>query len=245
MKLLRLIYKLVNGILTAVMICTMVLLGGYAALVLWENSRRLEDTREMWVQMQQWKPEPQQEQGPSFEELKAINPDVCGWVTMDGTKIDFPILQGESNLTYLNRNVYGEFSLAGSIFLDCRNSGDFAQPYNLLYGHHMARGNMFGDLDLYKNREFFEENTAGQLIVPEGVHDLAVYACLLVNSDDGVIFEPEFWQRDPQGAMDYVQSKALYLRQEQLTPDMKTLALTTCGSESADTRTVVLAKIEP
>lgn len=49
-------------------------------------------------------------------------------------------------MEYINKDVYGEFSLSGSIFLSCMNKKDFSDNYNLVYGHHMANGGMFGDV---------------------------------------------------------------------------------------------------
>ena len=67
----------------------------------------------------------------SFEELLAINPDVCAWVSLDNTKVDYPVLQGANNMIYLNQDVYGDFALAGSIFLDSRNDRTFSDRYSL------------------------------------------------------------------------------------------------------------------
>ena len=67
----------------------------------------------------------------SFEELLGINPDVCAWVTLDNTAIDYPVVQGEDNFTYVNTDVYGDFSLAGSIFLDVNCDKNFTDPYSL------------------------------------------------------------------------------------------------------------------
>ena len=56
------------------------------------------------------------DESPSLQELQKINPDVCAWLTVDGTKIDYPVVQGETNLEYINQDIYGEFALSGSIF---------------------------------------------------------------------------------------------------------------------------------
>ena len=120
------------------------------------------------------------EDSPSFEELLAINPDFKGWVTLDGTNIDHPILQGKTNLSYINTDVYGNFSLAGSVFLDSRNNGNFEDTYSLLYGHHMENSKMFGDLDLYKEERFFRENQTGKLILPDRIYKLEIFASLIV-----------------------------------------------------------------
>ncbi len=245
MKFARVVYKMINGFLTSLMIFFMLLLGGYAVFVLWDNHQVYDDVQMLQVEMQKWKPDTGETQSASFEQLQAINPDVCGWVSMDGTKIDFPVLQGETNFAYLNTDVYGEFSLAGSIFLDSRNERTFSDPYNLLYGHHMAEGNMFGDLDLYKNGDFFEEHKTGKLILPDRSYHLEIYACLLVSSSDEVIFEPGLWQGDFNKIASDIENNALFIRKDMLVPGIQTLALSTCASEFTDARTIVLAQMVP
>ena len=193
---------------------------------------------------------PDKEQ-PDFSELLSINPDVCAWITMDGTKIDFPVLQGETNLTYINRDIYGKFALAGSIFLDSQNAKDFSDSYNLLYGHHMDGGNMFGDLDLYKKQEFFQKNDTGTLLLPDRVYNLKVAAVLITGVSDDYIFQlrnwPPIWK---EGQLDYIRSHALFVREDVLNALEKSehpqlVALTTCTSEFTDARTVVLAQMIP
>jgi sortase B len=62
---------------------------------------------------------------PTLSDLQKINPDVCAWLTVDDTNIDYPVVQGRTNLEYVNQAVDKSFSLSGSIFLDCNNSRDF------------------------------------------------------------------------------------------------------------------------
>lgn len=95
----------------------------------------------------------------SFDELRKLNPDVKAWITLDNTKIDYPVLQGDINLKYLNRDFFGDTSLSGNIFLDKRNSPDFKDEYSLVHGHHMEKRKMFGDLDLYRKKDFFKKIT--------------------------------------------------------------------------------------
>ena len=65
----------------------------------------------------EYKPTPGQEENPTLQELMAINPDVVGWLTVDDTHIDYPVVQGEDDMEYINKDVYGQFALSGSIFL--------------------------------------------------------------------------------------------------------------------------------
>ena len=136
-----------NGLLdgvTALLVLLAVVWSGYA---LWDNSRVYAAADNVQAGLLAFKPRPQEDNSLSFGQLRDINPDVCGWLTLDGTAIDYPVVQGESNFTYLNTDVYGSFALAGSIFLDVDCDADFSGRYSLLYGHHMENGRMFGDLD--------------------------------------------------------------------------------------------------
>ena len=169
-----------NGLLdgvTALLVLLAVVWSGYA---LWDNSRVYAAADNVQAGLLAFKPQPQEDNSLSFGQLRDINPDVCGWLTLDGTAIDYPVVQGESNFTYLNTDVYGSFALAGSIFLDVDCDADFSGRYSLLYGHHMENGRMFGDLDKYKDGAFFRQNTTGTLTLPGGSYRLEVLACLVV-----------------------------------------------------------------
>ena len=67
---------------------------------------------------------------PGYEGEGAPEKEIVGnmvsWLTVDDTNIDYPVMQGEDNMEYLNTDPFGEYSLAGSIFLDNRNSPDFS-----------------------------------------------------------------------------------------------------------------------
>lgn len=247
----RLFLKAANSIVNLFVVLLLCVAGVYAAYALWDNSQIYSSAFNVQEDMLKLKPSVKEEDGTaSFEELLAINPDVCAWVTLDNTKIDYPVLQGSTNLTYINKDVYGEFSLSGSIFLDTRNSRDFSDSYSLLYGHHMDKSAMFGDLDLYEDKTFFEQNSTGELILPDKSYNLEIFACMLVKSGDDNIFNPEQWQTDIDGLLSYVRDNSLYVREETInkmeqTESPKVLALSTCSSEFTDARTVILTVMEP
>lgn len=246
--------KLANGLISLAVAIALVVAGGYAAYCLWDNNQIYAAAENVQEELLHLKPQiteaEGEESGPTFGELLAINEDVRAWVTLDGTKIDHPVLQGETNLDYINTDVYGNFALAGSIFLDARNDSGFADPYSLLYGHHMENSGMFGDLDLYKDAEFFEENQTGTLILPSRAYSLEVFACLLVSASEDRIFNPSTWDTGVEGLLDFAEAEALNSDSEAIArlrerieagENPQVLAFSTCSYEFTDARTIVLA----
>ena len=252
MKIQRHILKTADTLVSFIVFFSLIIAGVYACYALWDNSTIYAAADDVQIEMLKLKPEVKGARGPSFEDLLAINKDVRGWLTMDGTNIDYPVLQGRDNLSYINTDVYGNFSLAGSIYLDSRNDGNFNDTYSLLYGHYMDQDKMFGNLELYKDAKFFRENTTGTLLLLNKVYNLKTYAVLLITASEDEIFEPTQW--NPQNTdklIEYVNKKAIHINPEtrekieQADYDsLKFLSLTTCSGEFTDARTVVLTIME-
>ncbi len=228
----------------------LLIFGAYSAYALWDNNQIYASAENVRAGLLKLKPVIDDEGGggASFEELLAINEDVCGWISLDNTEIEYPILQGENILSYINTDVYGEFALAGSIFLDTVNDRAFTDAYSLIYGHHMENHRMFGDLDLYEDKKFFNENTTGQLILPDRSYELEIFACLLVKSSEDAIFSPGQWQADIDGLLDFAGREALHLHEDTIArlredENPQVLGLSTCSSEFTDARTVILARM--
>ena len=195
-----------------------------------------------------------QNYGAPFDELIAINPDVNGWLTMPGTQIDFPLVRGETNYSYINTDVYGNFALSGSIFLDSRNDPYYRDLYSLLYGHNMSKHRMFGDVNLYKDEAFFNANQTGELYLRDRLHTLQSISCIVCSASDYMIFNPTHWEGvDAETVLSTVQDKALYVSETGLNAlkavldageQPRILALSTCSEEFTDARTVLLTLID-
>ena len=71
-----------------------------------------------------------------FVVLRETNPDIVAWIYIEGTKINYPIVQGEDNRYYLKHLFSGEWNGSGCIFLDFRNDASFADRHSIIYGHH-------------------------------------------------------------------------------------------------------------
>ena len=179
----------------------------------------------------------------AIEELKSIvGENYVGWVHMNDTNIDYPVMQGSDNTTYLSINAYGEYSLSGSIFLDAYNNRDFKDHYNLLYGHHMDKGFMFGALDAYSNEEYMLEHQYGWLET-EGGEYYKLTAFTFINGDaaDDEIFNTTLAKRD---LIAYSQGRKVVWIPGIYDGSQKILALTTCKTPASTRRTIVLCVME-
>lgn len=255
----RFFLRLFNGLFSLVMAVILLIAGAYAAYALWDNERIYSAAENVQAELLSFKPllEAAQEeeagwQGPSFDELLAINPDVVAWVAMDGTAIDYPILQGETTLEYINKDVFGNFALAGSIFADAQCAADFSEPYWLIYGHDMVNSLMFGDLSLYKDEAFFAQNRTGTLILPGRGFALRTVACLLIGASDELVFEPDKGAGELSALLNYARENAVQKDEDAINALIgrcrgedvpRIVALTTCSSEFTNARTVILCEV--
>lgn len=125
-----------------------------------------------------------------------MNPDVCGWLTLDHTKIDYPVVQGTDNFEYLEKDVLGNPSVAGSIFLDAKSDRNFHDFYTVIMGHHMQGRKMFGDIDLYTDASFFEKNTTGTLYVEGRILKLETVAILKADAYDKYVYRTDWKEKE-------------------------------------------------
>lgn len=87
-----------------------------------------------------------------------LNSDYVGWLTINNTKVDYPVVSGPDNEYYLDKNFYKENDILGSIFMDHRNLGNNLDRHTIIYGHYTERGLMFGDLDKYLDEDYLNQN---------------------------------------------------------------------------------------
>ena len=92
----------------------------------------------------------------SYEAAKALNDEVIGWITIDGTVIDYPVVRTDDNEYYMGRDAEKNEAPQGSIFMDYRNADPAMQKHIILYGHYRKDGSMFHDLMNYKQSDFFK-----------------------------------------------------------------------------------------
>ena len=118
-----------------------------------------------------------------FDELRKINPDIVGWLKVEGTEIDYPIVQTGNNETYLNTDFEGKKSVAGAIYLDYESEPDFSGRHNIIYGHNMKNGSMFKDIVKYKDEEIFQGTSGYHRLYSGARIPFTPHVCALHGTD--------------------------------------------------------------
>ena len=187
---------------------------------------------------------PTEENGLSFEELKKINQDVVGWITVDGTKIDYPFVQGKDNMEYVNKDIYNRFSLSGTVFMDCRNTRDLSDHYNLLYGHHMRLSAMFGDIEKFESADFLDKNHTGTLVTDKAAYDIEFYAFVTCDATDETYFTAgPMSGEDFCKKLDSIKHEATAYREIGVNENDQIIALSTCAEADTNGRMILFGKL--
>lgn len=103
----------------------------------------------------------------NFKELSNINSDIVAWIVIDGTNINYPIVQSTNNTYYLKHSFYKKYSNYGTIYMDATANKDFSSSNTFIYGHYTANKSMFGELGNYMKQSFFEEHPYIIIYTPE------------------------------------------------------------------------------
>ena len=195
------------------------------------------------LDMNRYHPEAISGSNPSILEAQNnINEDITAWLRVPDTKIDYPVLHGTDNSFYLNHNVQKKPANAGSIFIDSRNNKGFIDFNTIIYGHNMINGSMFGDLLKFNDSSYFSNNPTARLFLPDATYNLEIFAFMNIKQDDRIIYGSAP-SADFTEFFEYVRTNALYYRDVGLSDQDRIVTLSTCASDLADARMVLLAKL--
>lgn len=184
--------------------------------------------------------------------MKSVNEDYVGWLTVYGTNISLPVVQGDSNEDYLRRSIYGEWCEAGTVFLDkdvnLSENGNF-----ILYGHLMNDGTMFAELSKFKDKEFIkdENNRIIQWECESGTYYYKVFAAMIVPGDSSangfINFREWINKPEPDAAeqmIRVIEHQSFFYQSELFRKaDNQFLFLTTCDYSKNNMRLVVVAEL--
>ena len=184
-----------------------------------------------------------------YKTLYNKNKSLIGWLKIDDTIIDYPVMQSKSSEYYLTHNFNQEYDKNGSIFMDPACSVLKPSTNLILYGHHMRSGKMFGDLNKYSSKDYTEKHKTIQFdsIYEKGTYEVMYVFRSRIFYEDEITFkyyqfinansEAEF-----NSAMDAMADMALVNTGVRASYGDSLLTLSTCDNSEEDGRFVVVAK---
>ena len=179
----------------------------------------------------------------NFEALAEINPDVVGWLSLEDTVINYPIVQGSDNEYYLHHLFTKEYNNTGCIFMDVDNAKDFSDLNTVLYAHHMRNGSMFAELEGYRDQEYYNTHKELVLQTPSGNYLVEPFAGLLT---DGYSDYIQIGFQDSDSFLSYVnqmRSQSTFQSDVTITAEDRILTMSTCRYDVDNGRYAVFAKL--
>lgn len=171
------------------------------------------------------------------------NDDIVGFISIEGTSIDYPVLHSSDNNFYLYRNLSKQYSVAGSIFLDYENNIELEDKNTILYGHNMNADIMFHSLRYYQDKDFYEKHKYIKFNTLYGNYVWEIFSFYRTTTDFyyiQVIFEDD---EEFEGLLNEMKERSLYDTGVIVTKEDRILTLSTCTNETDDTRFVINARL--
>lgn len=215
----------------------------YSCYRIWGIQADYKKEAELHGAVMEYRPEdPSEFVNQSVIDLQAKYPDAAGWLTVPGTNVDYPFVQGKDNGYYLRRDIDGNDAAAGTIFMDSRCARDFTSRNTILYGHHMKNSSMFGTLKAFNDKSFYENNRQGVIYLPRSTLTLEIFAYMVIDpSTEKEIYNPAL----SDTYFDCVQQNAKHYRDIGITTEDRIVTLSTCAYEFDNARMVLLARVLP
>lgn len=121
-----------------------------------------------------------------FDKLKEINNQIVAYLKVNGTKVEYAVVQAKDNSYYLRRNLYKKYNVGGSIFMDYKNKLDGTDKNIVIYGHNMKNDSMFGTLKNILKEEWYnnEENYIVNLATEKEEQKYKVFSVYQIKNED-------------------------------------------------------------
>jgi sortase B len=235
------VIQITNSIVNFTMLMIIILMLAFAGYALWDSKQLYQAADKSHYEV--YKPTVKNE-GKSFKELQALNAEVFAWLSVYGTNIDYPVTQSkDDNMKYVNTNAEGLYSLSGSIFLDCNNSMGFSDFNSILYGHHMEKKTMFGEIGTFSDKNVFDSHRYANLYYDAKDHGIEFFAFVHTDAYDSSVFTPGVQETARQAYLNNLLAKAMHTRELGITIDDRIIMLSTCSASSTNGRDILIGKL--
>jgi sortase B len=176
-----------------------------------------------------------------FDELLQINDDTVGWLKVNNTRIDYPVVQGNDNKYYLFRDFKKNKNSMGWVFMDFRNNPNDLDPNTIIYGHNIKGGIMFGQLSQLLQKSYLskESNNYITFNTKQGNMKWRIFSVYRIPETTDYLQNNFYTKEDFKAFINMIQSRSTHQFNVTVTENDKILTLSTCSTNK--TRNVVHA----
>lgn len=240
-----------NGALNVITVCLIgiILVSGYKiGKTMWEY--QVAKSAYTNISEKTAKVDPKQFTGVvDWKALKKVNPDVQGWLYQKGTVINYPVVQGTDNDTYLHTRFDKQWSGGGTLFVDCRMEKDFKGFNSIIYGHHMKDGSMFRSIRGYTKEDgYYDKHKTLELATPHGNYHLVVFSAFITKATDEDTYKMTYDEAEKQAYIDRAWERSeLPITKDSVdvTRNDRLVTLSTCAYDYEEARYIVMCKMVP
>ena len=179
-----------------------------------------------------------------FASLKKTNSDIAAWIVCDGTEIDYPVVRGTNNTYYLNHLFNKSSNRSGTLFIDMKCNRKVSDRNTVIYGHHMADGEMFASLLSYKDQKYYDAHPTMKLYTPNGNYTLELFAGFTAGDERSSVARLSF-----SGNADFMSYANACIKKSDFDTSVDVSAgdaivtLVTCSADYDNTRYLVMGKL--
>lgn len=191
-----------------------------------------------------------------YEEYYKKNNDFVGWIKIDGTNVDYPVLHTDNNDYYLKHNFNKKYEGRGSIFMDMACNPETLDKNTVIHGHNWLDETMFSKIPQYSKFDYYKEHPVIEFNTRTEMHKWKIIAVFITTAspeeDNGYVFNyiyPHIGGVNYQGYIDEITKRSLYNTGVDFNKDDKFLTLSTCtrevdtGKKRADCRIAIVARM--
>lgn len=237
--------KIVYTIITILLI-GLVLISSYLIFKEKKQNEKQENTFEDLIEIVEENIENQEERKIDINKLYEENKDIVGWLKIDSTTINYPIMQNINDPNYyLHRDFYKNYSSYGTPYMakQCNLNSDNI----VIYGHHMKNNKMFGELEKYKSKDFYNNHKIITFTTLEkeysyeifAVFKTTVYTKNTFRYYENINFENKKMYND---FINICKDKSLYQTDIEIKDKEKLITLSTCEYSNKNSRLVIVAR---
>ena len=187
----------------------------YNFIIVFEEKKESQNIKEQLIEISQVSPLEQTNEEETlnlinFTELKKVNSDIVGWITIDGTQVNYPIVQGKDNSYYLNHSSNKSYNSLGSIFMDYNSNKDFKDFNTFIYGHNTKNGSMFGEIKKYMDVNFYKKHPFFFLYTPSQNYKVEIFSVYVDEATSNSYNQSFITEDDFRNYLHIILNKSVY-----------------------------------